>query len=374
MKIKNRITLAKRVSVHFCFPIFFIFYFTTPAKSQISYNDLMDLNRICKKEDFTAVKNFLENQNMKIEEFNTNYDHGSYFVLAHIKATDESGEYPNNIIQIDYNEYNDYKTLRVFQAINTNDLITLSSYRAEPLYDWVNQKWTNVVSSKPRGNSYQYEEGLGILGSFFWTDTTARQITLADLDQFLTREDLLNNKEWYKIYFLNNNPLLGELRYYELNFLKLVSYAFTLNLQTRFVKRTNITKPDNKMISIPLTKNGKLNTLNLKFGNILKTYIFDSGASDMSIDNETYQYFENSGQLKIENRLSDAEYQLADGTIVRFKRVKIPQFTINDIVIKNIESTVIENGKPLLLGKSFLDNFKSWKIDNENNKLTVELY
>lgn len=114
--------------------------------------------------------------------------------------------------------------------------------------------------------------------------------------------------------------------------------------------------------------------LKIKFGKIIKTYILDSGASDMSIDTETFQYLNNTNQLKIENRLSDARYQLADGSIVQFKRVRIPSFSINDVTVKDIDATIVQNGKPLLLGKSFLDSFKSWKIDNVKNVLVLETF
>jgi predicted aspartyl protease len=78
--------------------------------------------------------------------------------------------------------------------------------------------------------------------------------------------------------------------------------------------------------------------------------------------------------LKAENRLSDAKYQLADGSVVQFKRIRVPKFTIGEVIVNNVTATVVQNGKPLLLGKSFLDTFKAWKIDNEKQLLTVELF
>jgi hypothetical protein len=355
---------------------FLIICFCISANSQMTYNDLMDLNTICKKEDFTAAKNFLENQNMKIEEFKINYDHGSYFVLGHIKASKESEEIPTNEIEIDFKEFSDYKLLSIFQSILSKSIFDVSEQRNQPLWNWANENWTSVIISK-KDNPFE-----AVLGKQFYSfseDTSAKLVSVNELSELLKKEKF-SNKVRYSAFFLNANPLLGDVKYNILNFQPLPEiphpddYSCSLLLQTRFLKGINVSKSNSKIISFPLVLKGKVYSLNLKFGNLIKTYIFDSGASDMSIDNETYQYFENSDQLKIENRLSDAEYQLADGTIIKLKKLKVPQFSINGVVIKNIESTIVENGRPLLLGKSFLDNFKSWKIDNENQVLIVEQF
>ena len=48
-------------------------------------------------------------------------------------------------------------------------------------------------------------------------------------------------------------------------------------------------------------------------------------------------------------------------------------FSFFGIELKGINILVVEKGEPLLLGKSVLDKFKSWKIDNKNNELILEI-
>ena len=139
-------------------------------------------------------------------------------------------------------------------------------------------------------------------------------------------------------------------------------------------KGKNIISGNKNIFSFPLFKSGSSYLIKIKFGNIVKTYLLDSGASDMTLDAETYQYLKGINQLKIGNNLTSREYILADGSKVEYKRVQIPTFTINNIIVNNINAVLVENGKPLLLGKSFLDSFKSWKVDNKTNTLFVETF
>jgi predicted aspartyl protease len=235
-------------------------------------------------------------------------------------------------------------------------------------------KKTTVYFSENARNKVQY---LGkLFYDFNYEDTSLKVIERQKLIDLVKNQNFEENTEGYSCFFVNSNSQFGELKYNIINFRKYTGdvYDYSLSMSKKFLKGQNVSGLNNKIVEIPLVRNGKLFSLNIQFGKKLKKYILDSGASDMSIDDETFQYLENTNQLKIENRLTDSKYQLADGSLVQFKRVRIPSFSLNDIVVKNIDATIIENGKPLLLGKSFLDSFKSWKIDNEKGILVIELF
>jgi hypothetical protein len=116
--------------------------------SQLKYYDILDLTTICKKEDYSAVKAFLNAKNYNIETFNTNYDHGSYVVLCQIKASYLGGDDISNSIEIKYEEYDSYKMLVIYQSVTTNSEIKLISYKLQPLWACNNEKWTTVFFSK----------------------------------------------------------------------------------------------------------------------------------------------------------------------------------------------------------------------------------
>jgi len=147
-----------------------------------------------------------------------------------------------------------------------------------------------------------------------------------------------------------------------------------INYSCEFERFYNPDASSNEPIhSIDLIKVNNIFKLNLTVGNKKKLYILDSGASDMTIDNETYLNLLENGIINSENKLPDAEYILADGSKYLSKRIIIPSINLDGIVIKNITASIVNNNSPLLLGKSVLNKLKSWKIDNESNKLIVEI-
>jgi predicted aspartyl protease len=48
----------------------------------------------------------------------------------------------------------------------------------------------------------------------------------------------------------------------------------------------------------------------------------------------------------------------------------VDNITIGDYVLNNVVIAVIDEGS-LLCGKSFLDKFKKWELDKENNFLIL---
>lgn len=380
----------------YCFCFIMLVLSNIVVFSQLSYTEIGDLYTLCKKEDFEASKTFLLNKGYIITSDKGRYDHGSYYVYADInakrkignrndfllKGTDSENMY--DVITIRLKEYDEYKELEIEQKISTNELFcfVIKSVRNETINNLKYENWTKLILD----NTYS-------LGSRS-PDATTNYI-LPKLDgekiRLAIKNFKLDEKENFSVYFLNDNEVYGDLKnisiYYDHKqstdrnydpFLKIDSvtthfYNYSFFLRTKIVKGKNINSSSN-IISIPLIKKGNHFYVKIKFGNLVKTYVLDSGASDMSVDDETYEYFKKTNQLKSQNRLSTGKYQLADGTIVEFKKIKVPFFTIDKIQSHDIDATIVQNGKPLLLGKSFLDSFKSWKIDNKNQMLTLELF
>ncbi len=354
---------------------------------QLNYSELMDVNTLSKKEDFEAVKTFLKIKGYEIYTDNENYDHGSYFVLAEIQAKIKLGEYNNeylkgtdaNIIydkmEISFEEYDDNKELLITQNLDANSLNYISySRKFDPLLVWENEDWDYV------------KEGEGFDGDSVWEKGNDNKINSEAYKEFFSSEKF-RNKNSFALTFRKNDQELGEKidyrSYYSYNdYSKEVvndgssnlSISSSVVLKTIINKGKNIVDGNKNILAFPLIKSGSSYLIKIKFGKIIKTYLLDSGASDMTLDDETYQYLKTTQQLKIQNNLTSREYILADGSKVEYKRIQIPTFSINNIVVKNINVVLVENGKPLLLGKSFLDSFKSWKVDNKNNILFVEVF
>lgn len=198
--------------------------------------------------------------------------------------------------------------------------------------------------------------------------------TLEALDQIKVYNIFIKEKKKqnHSIYLQNRNSNLGLISDLSMRN-EYVDPVIGFRGYITFKKRLNNKKSTNdNYIKFKLIKKGNLYYLPLKFGKLVKLYVIDSGASEMSIDDETYRYFLSENRITIKNKLPDATFIIADGSKIVLKRVIVPSFKIEDYEFENIKSSIVKKGEPLLLGKAFLNYFKSWKIDNINSELILE--
>lgn len=125
--------------------------------------------------------------------------------------------------------------------------------------------------------------------------------------------------------------------------------------------------------TIPLKKKGSLYFIELQIAGKKIDYIVDSGASDINISQATESYLVEIGVIRPDDYLKPQVYILADGTQREYKRVMLPRISVGGIVVENISASITDNGSPLLLGKSFLDKFAYWKINNVNSTVEFKL-
>lgn len=123
--------------------------------------------------------------------------------------------------------------------------------------------------------------------------------------------------------------------------------------------------------SIPLEKDGGVYYILVKIGTVEKKFILDSGASEVLITPQLELALKSSGAIKKENYLTPALYRVADGRIIEQRRLIIPRLTIGDFAIENVHAAVGVGTAPLLLGKSVLDKFSNWSINNLTSTLDV---
>jgi len=126
--------------------------------------------------------------------------------------------------------------------------------------------------------------------------------------------------------------------------------------------------------NIKLGEENGVYTIWVSFGNekFKKKFILDLGASEISISRELERELINYGIIEKSDYIESGLYRLADGSIVSARRLIIPSLKVGDFVIYNVVGSVGSQDAPLLLGKNFLDKFKGWSIDNQNNILNLK--
>ena len=100
-------------------------------------------------------------------------------------------------------------------------------------------------------------------------------------------------------------------------------------------------------------------------------FIFDTGASMISISSTEAIFLYKQGKLTAEDILGktnfmDANGDISEGTIIVFREVRI-----GNKILTNVQASVVNNLEaPILMGQSALEKFGKISIDYKNNEIT----
>lgn len=297
---------------------------------------MKDLENLMDKSDFEGVVKYLKYYDYKVKDLITDIEMNSEFYLFKGKFDDidirsSSSHRVASTITIEMTE----KGGKKYIYINVSNI--MEKDLAIPLFRGL--IWDNSFVPYIRGRKYTHisvEDGhffpRKIMGdkkrSLFWDDsnTESPHIYAGDLQKFI--KDSIDINAEYSVVLQNTNPEFGTSIDVGFYFKEDINHDYNISIILRKVLKPAI-NIDKSFYKIPLIKKGKIYYVSVKIGNMNKLYILDSGASDMSIDQSTYDYFNNNNLLTISNHLNDAEYTIADGSKKRQKRLIIPTFEIN---------------------------------------------
>jgi len=101
-------------------------------------------------------------------------------------------------------------------------------------------------------------------------------------------------------------------------------------------------------------------------------FIFDTGASDVTISLTEALFMLKNGYLTKSDLKGTQSYQIANGEIVEGTKVLIRRLIIGDRVLRNIEASIVhELNAPLLLGQSALNQLGDISFDYSRNILKI---
>jgi aspartyl protease family protein len=110
----------------------------------------------------------------------------------------------------------------------------------------------------------------------------------------------------------------------------------------------------------------KVNGMDLEF-------IFDTGASTISISLSEVQQMRRTGKLNDSDILGASYFSDATGTISEGTKLNLREVEIGNQILYDVEASVVHNLRaPLLLGQSALNRFGRITIDYENKSLILE--
>ena len=111
----------------------------------------------------------------------------------------------------------------------------------------------------------------------------------------------------------------------------------------------------------------------IKINGILLRFIFDTGASDISISPAEVAVLYRQGTLKKEDILDVEYFRDATGRVSAGTKINLREVQIGNKKLQNVSATVMNNiNAPLLLGQSVLERFGSIEILNEKNLIILK--
>src|SRR4030095_10967214 len=126
--------------------------------------------------------------------------------------------------------------------------------------------------------------------------------------------------------------------------------------------RMDIIGPD--IDSIAVISVMGMHKVKMKIGKQTKIWLIDSGASDLLISEEFAKILKAEGVITSLNYLGEGHYGLADNRQITCKRYKIDSVEIGDLHINNVMLAVSKEAGEFLVGKSLLNKFTQWILDN----------
>jgi aspartyl protease family protein len=110
-----------------------------------------------------------------------------------------------------------------------------------------------------------------------------------------------------------------------------------------------------------------------KLNGVEMEFIFDTGASDITISLTEAMFLYKQGKLTDKDFLGTAQYQIADGSIQEGTVIVLREVEVGNKKLKNIKASIVHNIEaPLLLGQSALSKFGKISIDYNKNELKFE--
>jgi clan AA aspartic protease (TIGR02281 family) len=104
---------------------------------------------------------------------------------------------------------------------------------------------------------------------------------------------------------------------------------------------------------------------------ITLNFTVDSGASDVSVPADVVLTLIRTNTITDSDFRGEQTYRLADGSTVKSRQFILRTITVGNKVVHNVTASVADIKGSLLLGQSFLKQFRSWSIDNNTNELIL---
>lgn len=119
-------------------------------------------------------------------------------------------------------------------------------------------------------------------------------------------------------------------------------------------------------------KSGNTFLISCKINGLPLDFIFDIGASSVTLSLSEVNFMLKNGYLSLNDILREERYQTASGAIQAGTKVILRRIEIDGLVLRDIEASIIHTDNALLLlGQSALKQLRTVQVDYQNSTLTI---
>ncbi len=144
------------------------------------------------------------------------------------------------------------------------------------------------------------------------------------------------------------------------------------DLQVNNANGDDNTRYETRMVEVPFTKDGSVCKVNCAINNLQLHFVFDTGASDVSLSSVEADFMLKNGFIKSDDILGKQNYVIADGSLSEGTIVNLRTVNFGGLELNNIKASVVKNqSAPLLLGQSVIGRLGKIEIDNGAKVLKI---
>lgn len=125
-------------------------------------------------------------------------------------------------------------------------------------------------------------------------------------------------------------------------------------------------------MEVPITKDGNMCMVKCTINNLPLHFIFDTGASSISMSDVEATFMMKNGYLSRKDVVGKQHFLTADGSVSEGTILNLRNVNFGGVNLDNIQASVVKNQRaPLLLGQSVMQKLGRIEIDNDRRVLKI---
>lgn len=153
---------------------------------------------------------------------------------------------------------------------------------------------------------------------------------------------------------------------------KAIMDEYEKKYQQEIAEDNDETVYESKTEEVPFTKEGNVCKVKCTINNLPLHFIFDTGASNVSISSVEATFMLKNDYLAVSDIIGRQNYMTADGNITEGTVINLRDVKLGNIHLNDIKASVVKNqSAPLLLGQSVFSKLGKIEIDNDNKVLRI---